>query len=200
MSVTIDEQAAVATDEPPIVPGRASSAVVILAVAIASAIPLVQIAVADTGLLERLLAVPAVVLAAILIGRSWQPAACDERLFRLQVGALAALMLAAGALQPSALTAGLIIAAALRIGRDVAGWRGLAALVLIALAHGVGLALHGADQIAPAFACGFVGVFVYGMAEPERGAWCACEWAKRGAIRNLDSWYLRPDERPRRRP
>jgi hypothetical protein len=192
MSVTVDE--------PAIVPGRTSSVVVVAAATIAAAIPLVQIAVADTGLLERLLAVPAVVLAAILIGRSWQPAACDERLFRLQVGALAALLLAAGALVPSALTAGLIIAAALRIGRDVAGWRGLAAVVLVALAHGIGLALHGADQIAPAFACGFVSVFVYGMAEPERGAWCACEWAKRGAIRNLDSWYLRPDERPRRRP
>ena len=55
------------------------------------------------------------------------------------------------------------------------------------------------DTLAPAFACGFVAVFVYGMAEPERGAWCACEWAKRGAIRNLDSRVLGSDEHPRRR-
>ena len=33
-----------------------------------------------------------------LIVRSWQPAACDRRLFRLQVAALASLLLAAGAL------------------------------------------------------------------------------------------------------
>ena len=80
MSVTVDE--------PVIMPGRTSSAIVVVAATVAAAIPLVQIALADTGLLQRLLAVPAVVLAAILIGRSWQPAACDERLFRLQVGAL----------------------------------------------------------------------------------------------------------------
>jgi hypothetical protein len=55
-------------------------------------------------------------------------------------------------------------------------------------------------MIAPAAACGFIAVFIYGMAEPERGAWCACEWAKRGAIRNLEIGYLRSDERPRRRP
>ena len=36
-----------------------------------------------------------------------------------------------------------------------------------------------------------------GMAEPERGA--RCEWATRGAIRNLDGWHLGSDERPRRR-
>jgi hypothetical protein len=188
-----------AAEERVIVPSRVSNAVTIAAAVLAAAIALVQIAFADTGVLERVLAAPAVVLAAALIIRSWQPAACDRRLFRLHVGALAALLLAAGALVPTALSAGLIIAASLRIGRDVAGWRGLGAIVAITAAHGLGLALHGADMIAPAAACGFIAVFIYGMAEPERGAWCACEWAKRGAIRNLDSWYLRPDERPRRR-
>lgn len=191
MSATADERV--------IVPSRVSDVVAKAAVLVAAGIALVEIIRADTGALERALAVPAVVLAALLLFRSWQPAACDARLFRLQVGALAALLLATGALVPTALSAGLIIAASLRIGRDVAGWRGLAGLVAIAVAHGIGLALHGAGTLAPAFACGFVAVFVYGMAEPERGAWCACEWAKRGAIRNLDSRFLGSDEHPRRR-
>jgi phosphoglycerol transferase MdoB-like AlkP superfamily enzyme len=189
-----------AADEQVIIPSRISDVITIVAAVLAAAVALVQIVRADTGVLERALAVPAVVLAAVLIIRSWQPAACDRRLFRLQVAALAALMLAAGALVPTALAAGLIVAASLRIGRDVAGWRGLGAIVAIAAAHGVGLAVHGADMIAPAAACGFIAVFIYGMAEPERGAWCACEWAKRGAIRNLEIGYLRSDERPRRRP
>ena len=192
MSTTADQQV--------IVPGRVSAAVILVGTVAAAGLALVQIALADTSLLERLLAVPAVVLAALLIVRSWRPAASDRRLFRLQVAALAALLLAAGALVPTALTAGLIICAALRIGRDVSGWRGLAAVAVLAAAHGLGLALHGADAIPPAIACGFIGVFLYGMAEPERGAWCACEWAKRSSIRNLDTWYLRSDERPRRRP
>lgn len=192
MSTTADEQV--------IVPSRVSAAVILLATLAATTLAVVQIVRADASLAARILAVPAVVLAALLIVRSWRPAACDRRVYGLQVAALAALLLAAGALAPSALAGALIICAALRIGRDVAGWRGLAAVAAIAVAHAAGLAVHGADAIPPAIGCGFVAVFLYGMAEPERGAWCACEWAKRGAIRNLDVWALRSDERPRRDP
>jgi hypothetical protein len=193
MSTTLDEEV--------IVPSRVSDVVAKLAAVVAAAVALVQIVLADTGLAEQVLGALAVVLAAALLLRSWQSAACDARLFRLHVAAFAALMLAAGALVPAALSAGLLIAAALRIGRDVAGWRGLSGIVVAALANAAGLALHGADMIAPAFACGFLAVFIYGMAEPERGAWCACEWAKKGAIQSFDRRFsVLPDERPRRRP
>src|SRR5262249_31328194 len=84
------------SDDRVIVRSRVSDVVVIVATLLAAGIALVQIALADTGLLERVLAAPAVLLAAALIIRSWQPAACDARLFRLQVAALAALLLAAG--------------------------------------------------------------------------------------------------------
>ena len=73
-------------------------------------------------------------------------------------------------------------------------------LAFLALAHAAGLVVHGADAMAPAAAAGFLGMFVYGMAEPERGAWCACEWAKHESISNMDNWYLRRDERSRRNP
>jgi hypothetical protein len=143
--------------------------------------------------------VPAVVLAAVLIARSWRPAALHRRALVLQVAALAALLVAVGALAPTSLAAGLVVVAGIRIGRDVSGWAGMVAVVALAAAHAAGLVVHGADAIAPAAAACFLALFVYGIAEPERGAWCACEWGRRASINNLDSWYLRRDERPRRR-
>lgn len=185
---------------PPIVPGRVSSAVAVGAAVVAAGLAVGRIAMADGSLVVRGLAVPAVVLAAVLIARSWQPAAADRRALALHVAALAALLVAAGALAPASLAAGLIVAAAIRIGRDVAGWPGLVSVLALAAAHAAGLAVHGADAVAPAAGAAFLGLFVYGIAEPERGAWCACEWAKHRSIDNLDSWYLRRDERSRRRP
>jgi len=185
--------------EPAIAPGRVSAGVVVGAAVIAAGVAIARIAIADGSWVARGLAVPAVVLAAVLIARSWRPAAADRRALVVHAAALGALLVAAGALAPTSLAAGLIVAAALRIGRDVAGWPGIAALVGVAVAHAAGLAVHGADAVAPAVAAAFLGLFVYGLAEPERGAWCACEWAKRESIDNLDSWYLRRDERSRRR-
>ena len=185
--------------EPAIVPGRVSSAVVVGASLLAAGLAVVRIVMADGSPVARGLAVPAIVLAAVLIARSWKPTALDRRALVLHVAALASLLVAAGALVPTSLAAGLVVAAAIRIGRDVAGWPGLLGVVALAIALAAGLAVHGADAMAPAAAAGFLGLFVYGMAEPERGAWCACEWAKRESIRNLDSWYLRRDERPHRR-
>jgi hypothetical protein len=189
-----------AAADPEIVPGRVSAAVAIGAPLVAAGLAIARIAVADGSPVARGLAVPAVVLAAVLIARSWKPAACDRRALVLHVAALASLLVAAGALAPTSLAAGLVVAAAIRIGRDVSDWPGLVAVGALAVAHAAGLAVHGADAIAPAAAAGFLGMFVYGIAEPERGAWCACEWGKRRSIQNLDSWYLRRDERPRRRP
>jgi hypothetical protein len=184
--------------EPAIVPGRVSAGVVVAAAAIAAGVAIARIVIADGSLVARGLAVPAVALAAVLIARSWRPAASNRRALALHAAALGALLLAAGVLAPTSLAAGLVVAAAIRIGRDVAGWPGMVAVVAIAAAHAAGLAVHGADAMAPAAAGAFLGLFVYGMAEPERGAWCACEWAKRESIENLDSWYLRRDERSRR--
>lgn len=186
--------------EPAIVPGRVSSAVVVGGSAIAAGLAIARIVMADGSPIARGFAAPAVVLAAVLIARSWKPAAVDHRALTLHVAALASLLVAAGALAPTSLAAGLVVAAAIRIGRDVAGWPGLVGVVALATAHAAGLAVHGADAMAPAAAAGFLGLFVYGMAEPERGAWCACEWARHRSINNLDSWYLRRDERSRRRP
>jgi hypothetical protein len=185
--------------EPAIVPGRISSAVVVGGATVAAGLAIVRIVMADGSPVARGLAVPAVVLAAVLIARSWRPAALHRRALVLQVAALAALLVAVGALAPTSLAAGLVVVAGIRIGRDVAGWPGLIAVVALAVAHAAGLVVHGADSMAPAAAAGFLGLFVYGMAEPERGAWCACEWGRRASINNLDSWYLRRDERPRRR-
>lgn len=189
---------AVAT-EPAIVPGRVSAGVAIGAAVIAAGVAIARIAIADGSLVTRGLAVPAVVLAAVLIARSWRPAALDRRALALHAAALGALLLAAGALAPTSLATGLIVAAGIRVGRDVAGWPGMTAIVAVAVAHAAGLAVHGAEAMPPAAAGAFLGLFVYGMAEPERGAWCACEWAQRKSIDNLDSWYLRRDERSRRR-
>ena len=186
--------------EPAIVPGRVSDTVAIGAAIVAAGLAIVRIVLADGSLLARGLAVVAVVLAAALIARSWKPAAGNRRWLVLHVAALASLLVAVGALAPTSLAAGLVIAAAIRIGRDVSGWPGLLAVGVLALAHAAGLVVHGADAMAPAAAAGFLGMFVYGMAEPERGAWCACEWAKHESISNMDNWYLRRDERSRRNP
>lgn len=186
--------------EPAIVPGRVSSAVAVSAATAAAGLAIVRIVLADGSPVAGGLAIVAVVLAATLIARSWKHAARDRRTFVLHVAALGSLLVAVGALAPASLAAGLVVAAAIRIGRDVAGWPGLLAVVALALAHAAGLVVHGADAAAPAAAAGFLGLFVYGMAEPERGAWCACEWAKHESIKNLDNWYLRRNERPRRNP
>jgi hypothetical protein len=186
--------------EPAIVPGRVSEAVAIGAAIAAAGLAIVRIVLDDGSLLARGLAVVAVVLAAALLARSWRPAACDRRTLVLHVAALGSLLVAIGALAPTSLAAGLVIAAAIRIGRDVSGWPGLVAVGALAAAHAAGLLVHGADAMAPAAAAGFLGMFVYGIAEPERGAWCACEWAKHQSISNMDNWYLRRDERSRRNP
>ena len=159
-----------AAAEPAIVPGRVSSAVAIGAPLVAAGLAIVRIAMAGGSPVARGLAVAAVVLAAVLLARSWQPAACDRRTLVLHVAALAALLVAAGALAPTSLAAGLLVAAAIRIGRDVSGWPGMIALGALAVAHAAGLVVHGADAIAPAAAAGFLGLFVHGIAEPERAA------------------------------
>ncbi len=177
---------------------RISPVVVRAATLIAASIAIVRTVPADGSTVARGLAVVAVVLAAALIACSWQAAAEDGVVLALHVAALGSLLVAAGALAPTSLAAGLIVAAALRVGRDVGGWPGLVAVVVLALAHTAGLTVHGADAIAPALAAGLLGIVVHGIAEPDRGAWCACEWSHAKSINALDSFYLRRDERPRR--
>jgi hypothetical protein len=184
--------------EPPRVRRGVSPLVVAGAAVIAAALALVRIVLADGSVAARGLAVPAVVVAALLIARPW-PVTDDRRALALRVAALASLLVAVGALAPTSLAAGLIVAAAVRIGRDVAGWPGLVSVAMLALAHAAGLAVHGADQVAPAAGAAIVGLFIYGMVEPDRGAWCACEWSHHSSINDLDSFYLRRDDRPSRR-
>lgn len=167
--------------------------------AVAAVVAIVRIVLADGSVVARGLGIVAVVLAAALIAHSWQAAAQDRRVFALHVAALASLLVAAGALVPTSLAAGLIVAAALRLGRDVGGWPGLVAVGVLALAHAAGLAVHGADAVAPALVAGMLSLAVHGIAEPDRGAWCACEWSHAKSINDLDSFYLRRDEPPHRR-
>ncbi len=190
---------AITAAEAPVVRRGVAPAVVRGAAAVAAAVAVVRIVRADGSVTARGLGIVAVVLAAALIARSWQAAAHDRRALALHVAALASLLVAAGALVPTSLAAGLIVAAAIRIGRDVGGWPGLVAVGVLVVAHAAGLAVHGADAVAPAVVAGLLGIVVYGMAEPDRGAWCACEWSHAKSINDLDSFYLRRDERPRRR-
>jgi hypothetical protein len=176
-----------------------ASAVVRGAAAVAALLAIVRIVLADGSVAARGLGIVAVVLAAVLIAHSWQAAAQDRRVFALHVAALASLLVASGALVPTSLAAGLIVAAALRLARDAGGWPGLVAVGLLALAHAAGLAVHGADAVAPALVAGLLSLFVFGVAEPDRGAWCACEWSHARSINDLDSFYLRRDEPPHRR-
>lgn len=185
--------------EPALASGRAFGLVVRGGAVLAAALAVGQTVVADAAPAARVLAIVALTLAGAMLWRSWRPLAHDRRALWLQVAGLGALLAAAGALAPAPLAAGLTVVAGLRLGRDVGGYEAMGALAAVAGAQAVGLALHGGGTAAPAAAGLFLGLFLFGMAEPERGAWCACELRHKTLIRNLDALNARRDGRPGRR-
>jgi hypothetical protein len=169
------------------VPGRVGSVLTAVVPIGVAGLAFGRLAAADGDVAVRLAAAAAIAAAALILVRTWTAAPGRRTL------GLALLLAAAGALAPASLAALLVVAAALRIGRDVAGWLGLLAVCGLAFAHGAGLLVHGGEAVAPAAAALMVGLFAFGLAEPEQGAWCACEWSRRHAIAGLDSWYQARD-------
>ncbi len=172
-------------------PGPVGAALTAAAPIAVAALALARVFGADDPLLQRAGAAVLIGAVAALLVPTWTGAP------RRRTLVLGVLLAAVGVLAPTSLAALLVIAAALRIGRDVAGWGGLIAVGCLAGAHAAGLLVHGVDAVAPAAVAGLLGIFAFGLAEPEQGAWCACEWSKKSVVAGLDTWFLARDARRR---